>query len=778
MTADYRWTFYRSGGVDQVALQSGEDIAHLSELDPKLWLALSMPTRGVEIDPRTLDLLDTDKDGHIRHPEVLAAIAWTAEVYRDVGKLLDGGDTIALETLKDGPVLAAAKRLLVNLGKPEAGKVSLADATSAEEMFAGTRFNGDGVIAPECAPESSELRAVIADIMKTHGTLTDRTGVLGIDKPRVDAFFLEARALIAWLDQSTGDAAILPLGEATMAAADAVRAIRAKVDDYFTRCRLAAFDTRAAAALNPSDTQLTALATRELSAATADVASLPLARIEAGAPLPLIATINPAWEAQLATLVSAAITPLLGGARASLSEADWRAVTDKLSAHETWRAAKPANTVESLGFERLRAIIAPDAGHEAAIHSLIEQDLALKPELDRIVDVEKLCRFQRDLIKLLHNYVNFSDFYARKGAVFQAGTLYLDGRGCNLVVEVSDAAKHGTMAPMAGAYLAYCDCVRAGDTADTKTKKTIAAAFTAGEVDNLMVGRNGVFVDRQGRDWEATITKIIDNPISIRQAFWAPYKKLVRMIEERVAKRASAADAEVTGKLDEHAGTISGIGAAPPADAKAAKPPAPGKVDVGTVAALGVAIGGIGAFATAILAAIFGLGWWMPLGIFGIMLAISTPSMVLAFIKLRRRNLGPLLDANGWAINSLTRINLPFGTALTEIAALPPGARRASRDPYADRQPPWRLYAVLAAIISIALAWYLGKLDRYLPVALRSTSVLGESAPAAAAAKVPDPGAPAAGSGAAAAGSGTPAPTAPARPAETPAAPAPAPPKP
>lgn len=53
----HRWKFYRSGDVDQVALESRDDLANLAELDPKLWLALSMPTRGVDIDPRTLDLL-------------------------------------------------------------------------------------------------------------------------------------------------------------------------------------------------------------------------------------------------------------------------------------------------------------------------------------------------------------------------------------------------------------------------------------------------------------------------------------------------------------------------------------------------------------------------------------------------------------------------------------------------------------------------------------------------------------------------------------------------
>jgi len=702
-TTPYRWTFYRSGGVDQVALRSGDDLRHLAELDQKLWIALSMPTRGIAIEPRTLDLLDTDKDGHIRHPEVLAAIAWTGEVYRDLGRLFDGGDTIPLDSLRDGPVLAAARRLLANLGKPGAKEVSLADATDADKQFAGTLFNGDGVVPPECA--DGELRAAIGDIITTHGSLADRSGRQGIDQPRIEAFFAEAKAFAAW--HAAADASVLPLGEATAAAADAVRAVRGKIDDYFTRCRLAAFDVRAAAALNPSDAEFAALADKELSPATREVASLPLARIEAGAALPLEIAVNPAWQAALATLAAAAVAPLLGP-RAALAEADWHLLVGKLAAHETWRAAKPAGAVEPLGIDRIRAILAAD--HERGVVHLLDQDLAVKPEIDGVTDVEKLCRFQRDLVKLLCNYVNFSDFYARKGAVFQAGTLYLDARGCHLVVEVADATKHATMAPMAGAYLAYCDCVRLGE------KQAIAAAFTAGDIDNLLVGRNGVFIDRQGRDWEATITKLVDNPISIRQAFWSPYKKVVRLIEERVAKRAAEADAAAHAKL---AAAVPATPAAPaPPPSKPGEPAS--KFDIGTIAALGVAIGGIGAFATAVLGTIFGLGWWMPLGLIGIILAISGPSMLLAFMKLRRRNLGPLLDANGWAINALTRINIPFGTTLTDLPMLPEGAKRSSHDPYAEKRRPWRAYLVLLAILALAALWYLGKLDSVLPDPLHS----------------------------------------------------------
>ncbi len=721
MTTPYRWTFYRSGGVDQVSLSTGDDLLHLHELDPKLWVALSMPTRGVEIDPRTLDLLDTDKDGHIRHPEILAAVAWICEVYKNPAKLFDGGDTVSLDALREGPVRAAATQLLGNLGMSDGRQVSLADVTLGEKRLAETRFHGDGVIFPEST--EGELSAVIADIITTHGSRVDRSGKAGIDKPRADAFVAETAAVVAWDGQA--DAAAMPLGAATIAAADAVRAVHAKIDDYFTRCRLAAFDPRAGVALNVNDDELAALSSQELSPANADVASLPIARIAAGAALPLTTGVNPAWEVRLAALHAAAVQPLLG-ARDALTEAAWRELLGKLAPYEAWLGTKPTNQLEKLALDRIRAIVA--GGHGPELDGLFAQDLAVKPETDAVATIEKLCRYQRDLAKLLRNYVNFSEFYAKKGAVFQAGTLYLDARGCTLVVDVIDPAKHGTMAPMAGAFLAYCDCQRGDD------KKTIAAAFTQGEVDNLMVGRNGVFVDRGGRDWEASITKLIENPISIRQAFWAPYKKLVRMIEERVAKRAADADTEAHGKL-EHAAeaTTSGtlVTTAAPATPAPATPARPAqKFDVGTIAALGVAIGGIGAFATAILATFFGLGWWMPLGLIAALLAISGPSMLLAFIKLRRRNLGPLLDANGWAINAMTRINVPFGTALTDVAELPPGARRMARDPYAERTPPWRLYITLICLFAVAVAWYVGRLDHFLPKMLRSTSVLGDAAPA------------------------------------------------
>lgn len=107
--------------------------------------------------------------------------------------------------------------------------------------------------------------------------------------------------------------------------------------------------------------------------------------------------------------------------------------------------------------------------------------------------------------------------------------------------------------------------------------------------------------------------------------------------------------------------------------------------------------------------------WQMPLVLAGIVLLISGPSMLLAWLKLRQRNLGPLLDANGWAVNTRARINIPFGGALTGVAALPAGASRSMSDPYAEKSSPWRAWILLLILVAlVAVAWQQGLLERFI----------------------------------------------------------------
>ncbi|HET9932152.1 MAG TPA: hypothetical protein VFQ35_15720 [Polyangiaceae bacterium] len=730
MKQGYRWTFFRAGGFDQVKLESGADLLNLENLDQKLWVALACPSTGLEMDARTLALVDSDKDGRVRAPELIAAVKFAGTRLKNADDLLKGSSSLPLASIDDSTpegktLLASARQVLRNLGRPDAEALTCDDFADPSKIFADTPFNGDGVVT-ELTSELEDVRALLREIMDTHGSEQDRSGKPGVSGKQADEFFAEVDAYAAWMAKAKeSESSVYPLGaEKTSAAVAAVRALRAKVNDYFGRCRLAAFDPRAALVMNRKEEEYLDVATHDLSLTADEVARFPLAQVAADRPLPLTRGVNPAHAAALAKLREDAIVPLLGQ-REQLSEKDWLSITEKLAAHDAWLAEKPNQKIEKLGNERILAIHGSNL--KQVLYDLIAKDKALEAESASIDQVERLVRYHRDLFKLCENFVNFRDFYdGDEPAIFQCGTLYIDQRACGLCLPVHDAAKHATLAGLAGAYLAYVDCVHKA----TDEKMQIVTAFTDGDSDNLMVGRNGVFYDRKGRDWDATINKIVDNPISLRQAFWAPYKKFVRMIEEQVAKRAAAADTKAHEHLGQAAEATAQVGNTNVVSAKSQEPT---KIDVGAVAALGVAVGAIGTALTAFLGyagGVLKLGLLATIGaVVGLILLISTPSLVLAYIKLRKRNLGPILDANGWAVNARARINVPFGTTLTAVAKLPPGSRRDSTELYAERGLPWKRWVFLGIVLYLAYGWYVGNFDRFLPETVRPPAVLGKFAP-------------------------------------------------
>ena len=712
------WQFFRAGGVDQVLIRTGADIAHLDQLDQKLWVALACPTRTLEFDTRTLDLIDTDHDGRIRPPELLAACRWACAQLKDADELVRGGDTLALSAFDaadaSGAALAGeARRILQLLGREEADAIALADVVDRSRLLAAMRFNGDGIVTPATA-EDAEVRAVIEQIAATQGSVPDCNGLPGIDAARAKAFFADARRLDAWHAQALHDDAALPLGADTLPAAEALEKVRLKVDDFFARCRVAAYDPRATPELNPSADTYRWLGAQTLQAHSAAIADLPLAPAWPGRPLPLAAGANPAWAEPLEALRQRAVVPLVQDGLDQLEEAQWQALKARLAASCAWLRSRPSTSLDALEVAPLRRRLAE--GAEAAVLDLIAQDQAMEPHNTRIGELEKLLRFKRDLLRLLHNFVSFQDFYSRKGAVFQAGTLYLDGRSCDLVVQVADAAKHAALAGLAKTYLAYCNCTRQGKTVQ------IAAAFTAGDVDFLFVGRNGVFYDREGDDWDATITKLIENPTSVGQAFLSPYKKFLRVLEEQVAKRAAASETAAQASLDSLAsGVVSAskpAGAVPVAATAAEK--LPGRIDVGTVAAIGVALGSISAVLVGVFGKFVDLGPWIPIAICGIVLAISGPSMLIAWLKLRQRSLGPILDASGWAINGRMKVNVRLGASLSQTGRVPAAATRLLQDPFKERHgQAWLVGACIAALVLLVVVWRFGWADAALPSALR-----------------------------------------------------------
>src|SRR5688572_15056203 len=234
--SEHRWKFYRSGGVDQVVLRDAEDLKKLRQLDQKLWLALACPAKGLEIDARMLEMLDTDRDGRIRPPEILAAIDWLSEVLKSLDELEKPASPLLLAAIRDDTPAGRALRA------------------------AGQRFVGKDVFTLE------DLSAAAA-VKQASDAACSKT--------------IEDELVAAWEKQGA-DPSIRVLGDATSAAADVLAACEAKIDDWFMRCRLAAFDPRAQAALSAAESELVALSAKSLNAGAEEIARLPLAGVGAG----------------------------------------------------------------------------------------------------------------------------------------------------------------------------------------------------------------------------------------------------------------------------------------------------------------------------------------------------------------------------------------------------------------------------------------------------------------------------------------------------------------
>lgn len=476
-----------------------------------------------------------------------------------------------------------------------------------------------------------------------------------------------------------------PYGDKTADIDAAYKALDAKVKDYFMRTKLANFSAESLAALDVQVASIQAISADNLTAKADEIASYPLARLHEGVQtLPLDASINPAWSAQFATVCQA-----LPADAKELTEAAWAEIGAKLTAFADYQ--------KSL--------------------AITEADIVLDEEAAGVQLVDKLLHLTRDFFTLIRNYVTLQDLYnTKKLAIFQAGTLLVDQRTCEMCVRIADAGAMAAQAPKSNLYVITCACVNKS----TGKSMNIAAAMTVGDVDDLFVGKNCVFYDRNGLDYDAKITSVIDNPISIRQAMWSPYKKMAKLISDQIDKFASKKEAGVNESIT--AGVNERSEAVTAADASTAKEAgkSAASFDIAKYAGVfGVVTMGLGLLFTAISAICGGVvslfvgqPLWKSLlvviGIvLGIMLVISGPSMFIAWRKLKQRNLAPLLNANGWAVNAAAKINVPFGTTLTQRAKYP--VKVSMKDPFAEKSHTGRnvFLGIIIAIVLISIAGFM-----------------------------------------------------------------------
>jgi hypothetical protein len=681
------------GGIPQAHLRDAEDLDAIEQIDRARWAATSAPISQLFGDAALLKMVDTDHDGRIRVDEIRAARAWLFVRLSGRSGVATSSDTVRLADLDtstpEGKRLQSlAQRLASRDGKSDA--LTLAQIQTYSAGYAANFPNGDGVIAPAHVADP-DAATLLADVIAGTGGTPELGGGAGARPEDIDAWSARCAAVQAWRAKGVDDAAALyTLGDDTAALIGVVQALAPKVAQFFAQCALLRSDASTAARLQPSADELAALDVRDAAAIGAWLDRASLATPNAAGTLDLTGPVNPAFAGALATLRDV-ILPRVGHT-GPLDAAGWDRALAATTPWLTWQADQPAGIDPATTDE----VIARGLSEAPIAHlkELCAQDLAVADELQAFNDLEKLVVLQRGLLTLCNNFVSFHQlFNGAERSMLEMGTLVLDGRNLSLCTRVADVGAHKAIAAKSGLFVAYAKIQRT-DAAGVVHTDQIGAAVTAGTRGGIDAGKRGVFYDREGQEWDALLTDVIVQPISVWEAMVAPVERLRAFIADKVGSMvASKASA-----LETDANTA--------ANTAAATPPAPGAAAPGNLMNMflagSVAFAAVGATLTYVVETIAANPLGLLFGLGGLLGGLMAVSGIIGWWRLRHRDLSTLLESSGWALNGRMHMSFEMGDQFTQRPALPSGSVIRLT---ADQKRAYLSLAVLVVLIAGISYW-------------------------------------------------------------------------
>ncbi|WP_050431412.1 hypothetical protein [Chondromyces crocatus] len=747
--------FFDYRGVVQLRIATPEDLDRIHDLPPARWAATSVPVDQLFCDPALLTYLDRDQDGRIRVQDLLDAHDWLRARLKHQDRISERTDTVHLDDLDpsdaDAEHMLQLVRRYIKNGDDDASTsededddattdddarpgqtITLAEIRAFRESYKKKFPNGDGSVAPSQLddPELAELATLI---VKATGGVPDSCGEAGADEATLDTFLQRARALLDWADEARVDpastsTAIMPFGDDTPRLFEIVDALATKLDQFFAQCDLLTQGSAAEHHLAVTRRALASVDARDPAAIRTWLSGAALAQPNREGVLDLDATINPMFADLARRLATEVLPRALGLADPAhrLDRAEWERVRAQLEPYRAWRARKPEDLPGVPDLAALRTLL--DGAAPGNLREHILEDRKASVELLALSDLEKLALLQRWILELANNMVSFpSLFRTGERALFEAGTLVLDGREINLCVRVPDRAAHKKLADKSHIFVVYVELDRKDD--GNLKQQVIAAGITSGTRRGIDVHKRGVFYDRDAKEWDARVLDLISEPISVWEAAIAPFVRLRTFVTERVEKllgsRLEALEKETTEKAGAQVTNAAGAaplpgGAAPPpapppppAAAPTAAPAAPGAPGLGgglpaMLVGGGVAFAAIGSSAAFVLQSLSNTGARNVLfTLASVVLGIMSLSAMIGWLKLRRRDVATLLEASGWAFNDRIYLRRKLSHRFTRVPPLPAGSVRRPGflpDRVADQHgKTYRLLMILGLTLLAAL---------------------------------------------------------------------------
>jgi len=683
-------TFQRFGRSHHLRIETAGDLERALALDEAHWVATGAPIRSFNCDLTFLTLLDTDHNGRIMCAEVEEGIRWLLDTLRRREGIDRRSRTLALEAIDTGDgqgqrIHLSASRILERLELPDSDRITLEQVRQVKAKVEGTPVSEAGVVLPEAAGDG-EIRQFLADIVAAVGGVPHPGGAQGVDADQLGKFLAAAAAAVAWHEKGqippgADRTDVMPLGDATEAAYAVVRDLRAKLDQYLAQCEALALDERFAQRMGWTDEELKDLDFDDPTVIEKVLEAAPLAPGRADRQLRYDEAVNPCYAELLARFRREVAEPVLGAPGEALTAAQWQEIKAFFAAHQGWLAARPDPAVEALGIDKLRRYL--EERFAEGVGELIAESRRTAFDLDNLRLAEKLILYQAYMIDFANNFVSFPHLYDPDShAMFEMGTLVMDGRRFNMAVVVEDRKRHANIARTSNMCLLYVEVTPrdGGKTCE------VAVPVTSGGIGNLCVQKRGIFEDKDGKECDAVVVDIIENPISLREALVSPFKRLGKLLTGKIESLTARAEK----KLDQQAAATMDQATTAPPGKGAAAPAASGGMLMG-VGVAGAALGSALAYVSKTLSEKpLAIG----IGVLAAVVLVILPTSIVAWLKLRRRDLSAILEGSGWGINARMRLTRRQSRYFTQRPLYPKGSRGVSR-------VPWRGLLAVAVVLGL-----------------------------------------------------------------------------
>ncbi|MHC4887593.1 MAG: hypothetical protein ACYTGH_21150, partial [Planctomycetota bacterium] len=509
-------------------IREAKDLSALAEFDEPFWVATTAPAEPYRLDPVLLERLSEKEKKRLTSERIREAWGWVNLRLTDFSGFSTGSDSLALNAIRrdtpEGEALAlTAERVLTNLDVSGAANCTLTQVRDRKGIYAQGTSNGDGIIPPT-AIEDEVLRGIAEDVIKATDGVEDVGGEVGVGASSIADFRSVVEATRAW--QAESDVApenLFPLVEKTEEAWNLLEQCRPRIEEFYELCELHLCTTRLGGAAPVVCPAPPPEATCDGEARSAYLQAAPLAAPNQRVVLSLLEGVNPAYEADLLRLGEHVVRPILGNRweGTELARSDWQEVMEAFASYRDWQGRKLQGNLSRLSWERIEEILAGDGLDR--LQALIDDDAALAPELVALDDLEALILLQRDFFEICNHFISFSGLYHEQALPrIGAGVLILGGRVFRLNLRVSDYKAHAKAVKRSGIFVMYLEITGPG----VEKPYTVATPVTDGAARGMVVGRCGTFYDREGRELLARTVMTVENPVSLRQATWAPFASL------------------------------------------------------------------------------------------------------------------------------------------------------------------------------------------------------------------------------------------------------------